>query len=114
MAPADDDVAAIGRMAVVAEIAALKFKFEVHALPALGSDLALGFAVGKAGLHGFDDIAEFLGDHAEEKDDALFVDRLVAEAAKVHGMAVGWATAQVGVADFGGRRRILAGYRRFP
>lgn len=34
MVPADDYVAACQRMAVVAEIAALKFKFEVHALPA--------------------------------------------------------------------------------
>ena len=34
--PADDYVAAGQRMAVVAEIAALKFKFDVHALPALG------------------------------------------------------------------------------
>ena len=39
MAPADDYVATGERMAVVAEIAALKFKFEVHALPALGRDL---------------------------------------------------------------------------
>jgi len=34
-------------MAVVAEIAALKFKFEVHALPALGRDLAFRLAIGK-------------------------------------------------------------------
>lgn len=88
VAPADDDVAAVERVAVIAEAAALKFKFEMDTLPATGADLALGFAVGKARLHGFDDVAEFFGDHAEEKDDALFVDRFVAQAAKVEGGAV--------------------------
>jgi hypothetical protein len=43
VAPADDDVAPGDGMAV--EIAAFKFELEVHALPALRSDLALGFAV---------------------------------------------------------------------
>ena len=55
--PADDDVAAGEGVAVVAEVAALKFKFEVHALPTLRSDLALGFTVREAGLHGFDGVA---------------------------------------------------------
>lgn len=105
VAPADDDVAAGGGMAVVAEIAALKFKFEADALPAVGADLALGFAVGKAGLHGLDDVAEFLGDHAEEQDDALFVDGFVAEAAEVEGGAIDWAILQGRVVDFGGRAR---------
>jgi hypothetical protein len=105
VAPADDDVAAGEGVAVVAEIAALEFKFEVDALPAPGSDLALGFAVREAGLHGFDGVAEFFGDHAEEQHDALFVDRLVAEATKIHGLAVDWAAVQGPVAKFGGRRR---------
>jgi hypothetical protein len=91
VAPADDYVAAGERVAVVAEIAALEFKFEVDALPALRADLAFGFAVGESGLDGFDDVAEFFGDEAEEKDDALFVDGFVAEAAEVEGVAVGWA-----------------------
>jgi hypothetical protein len=68
VAPADDDVAAGEGVAVVAEIAAFKLEFEVDALPALRTDLALGFAVGEAGLHGFDDVAQFFGDHAEQKD----------------------------------------------
>ena len=93
VAPADDDVTAGEGVAVVAEIAALEFKFDVDALPALRSDLALGFAVGEAGLDGFDDVAEFSGDHAEEKDDALFVERVVAEAAEVHGPAIDWPAA---------------------
>lgn len=104
VAPTDDNVAAGGRVAVVAEVAAFKFKFDVDALPALRSDLALGFAVGKAGLHGFDDIAELFGDHAEEEHNALFVDGLVAEAAEVHGLAVAGPAMQRRVAKFAGRR----------
>jgi hypothetical protein len=104
VAPADDDVAAGGGVAVVAEIAAFKFKFEVDALPTLRSDLALGFTVREAGLHGFDGVAKFFGDHAEEQDDALFVDRLVTEAAEIHGLAVGWAAVQGRIANLAGRR----------
>ena len=69
VAPADDDVAAGEGVAVVAEIAAFKFEFDVDALPTFRGDLALGFAVREAGLHGFDGVAEFFGDHAEKKDD---------------------------------------------
>ena len=94
VAPADDDVAAGERVAVVAEIAALEFKFDVDALPALRGDLALGFAVGEAGLNGFDDVAEFLGDEAKEKNDALFVDGFMAQAAEVDGAAIGGAIFQ--------------------
>ena len=104
VAPADDDVAAGEGVAVVAEIAALKFKFEVDALPALRSDLALGFAVREGRLHGFDGVAEFLGDHAEEQHNALFVDGLVTEATEIHGLAVEGAVVQGRVAKFGGRR----------
>ena len=105
VAPADDDVAAGEGVAVVAEIAAFKFKFDADTLPALGSDLALGFAVREAGLHGFDGVAEFFGDHAEEQHDALFVDGLVAEATEIHGLAIGWPSVQRRVAKFAERRR---------
>ena len=91
MAPANDDVATGKRVSVIAEIPTLKFKLEVHALPALRADLALGFAVREARLNGFDDVAEFFGDQSKEKHDALFVDRLVAKAAEVDGIAVGGA-----------------------
>jgi len=103
MAPADDDVAAGERMAVIAEIAAFKFKFDVDALPALRSDLAFCFAIGEAGLDGFDDVAQLFCDHAEEKDDALFVDGFVAEATEVHGLAVAGAAVERRMAKFGGR-----------
>ena len=102
VAPADDDVAAVDGMAVIAEIAGLEFKFDVDALPALRADLALGFAVGETGLDSFDDVAEFLGDEAEEKDDALFVDGFVAQATEVDGIAVGGAIFERWVANFGG------------
>lgn len=104
VAPADDDVAAGKGVAVVAEITAFKFEFDVDALPAFRGDLALGFAVREAGLHAFDDVAEFFGDHAEEKNDALFVDRLVAEATEVHGLAIAWPVVQGRVAKFAGQR----------
>jgi hypothetical protein len=104
VAPADDDVAAGEGVAVIAEVAAFEFEFDADTLPALRSDLALGFAVREAGLHGFDGVAEFPGDHAEEEHDALFVDRLVAQATEIHGLAIGWAAAQGRVAKFAGRR----------
>ena len=85
---------------MVAEIAAFKFKFDVHALPSVRGDLALGFAVGEAGLNGFDDVAEFLGNHAEEKDDALFVDGFMAQATEIDGVAIGWAIFQRGESNF--------------
>ena len=50
--PADDYVAAGQRMAVVAKIPALKFKFDVHALPALRPDLPFRLAIGEAGPSG--------------------------------------------------------------
>ena len=85
---------------MVAEIAALKFKLDVDALPALGADLTLGLAVGEAKLDGFNDVAEFLGNHAEKKQDALFIDRFMAQATKVNGIAVGGAILQGRVACF--------------
>ena len=71
VAPADDDVAAVQWVAVVAEIAALKLKFDVDALPSLRGSLTLGLAVRESGLNRFDDVAEFFGDHAERAEAAL-------------------------------------------
>ena len=105
VASADDDVAAGTGVAVVAEIAALEFEFDVDTLPALRSDLTLGFAIGKTGLNNFDPVAQLFGNHAEEKHDALFVDRFVAKAAEIHGLAIGGPAVQGRVAKFCGRRR---------
>jgi len=43
VSPADDDVAAFGVVAVVAERAAFEFKLDSNALPFARADLALGF-----------------------------------------------------------------------
>ena len=53
------------------------------------ASLAHGFAIREARLDGFDHVAEFFGEHAEEEDDTLLVHRFVAEAAEVSGVAVG-------------------------
>ena len=103
VAPADDYVTVAGRVTVVAEIPALKFKFDVHALPSLGADLPLGLAVRESGLNGFDDVAEFLGNEPKEKHDALFVDRFMAQATEVEGIAIGWAIFERGVPNFIGK-----------
>ena len=84
-------------MAVVAEIAALKFKFDVYALPALGSDLAFRLAIGESGLNGFDHVAQMFGDHPKKEHDALFVDRFMAQGREVQGLSVGGAFLQRGM-----------------
>src|SRR5260370_10083513 len=48
--PADDYVAVFHAMQVFQEIAALVFEFNADALPAVGLDLAHGFAVGELRL----------------------------------------------------------------
>src|SRR5215472_6062515 len=53
--------------------AALKFKFDMDALPVAAGDFADDLAVREAGLQVLDDESEFSGERAEEKDDAGFV-----------------------------------------
>jgi len=100
VAPADDDVAAGGGVAVVAEIAALEFKFDENALPTFGTDLAHGFAVGKPLLNNLDYVAQFFCQHSKEEDDALFVHRFVAQAKKICGIAIRGAALERGAACF--------------
>ena len=111
VAPANDYVTTGVRVAVVAEIAALKFKFDEHALPSFGSDLAHGFAIGEAGLDGLDHVAEFVGEHAEEEDDTLLVHRLMAEAVEIDGIAMGKSNWTRGV-ERRGDRGIQRGRRK--
>jgi hypothetical protein len=66
-------------MAVVAEIPALKFKLDAHALPSFGSYLPQGLAVREPRLNRFDQVAEFFGEHPKEKYDALLVDGFMAQ-----------------------------------
>ena len=77
VAPTDNYIAPACRMAVVAEIAALKFKFDGDPLPAAGSDQAHGFAIGEARLHIFDQVAELFRQNTKQEDHALFVERFV-------------------------------------
>ena len=59
---------------MVAEMAALKFKFDGDALPPARSDQAHGFTIGESRLHVFDQVAELFRQHTKQEDDALFVD----------------------------------------
>src|SRR5580704_8754431 len=86
--PTHDYVTAAGGMAVVPEIAALKFKFDVHPLPPFRTDAALCLAVGESYPHGFHQEAQLLGKHSKQKDHALFVQWLVAQPAKVDRVAI--------------------------
>src|SRR5258707_424410 len=81
-------------MTVVAEISALKFKFDVHALPTFRSNLALGLAVWKPRLNRLDHEAEFFGEHPKQQHYALLVDGLVPQPAEVGGIAIGSAIFQ--------------------
>ena len=74
---------------MVAEIPALKFKFDVHALPAFGRDLTHGFAVGKSLLNRFDQVAEFFREHPKEKYDPLLVDRFMPQPSEASRIAIG-------------------------
>ncbi len=76
-------------MAVVAEIATLKLKFDVHALPAPGRDLTFRLAIGETGLNRFDHVAQIFRDHPKKEHDALFVDRFVAQGREVQGISIG-------------------------
>lgn len=77
---------------MVAEIAALEFKFDGGALPAAGCDQAHGFAIGEAGLHVFNKVAELFRQHAKQENHALFVDGFVRQSRESSGIAIGWAT----------------------
>jgi hypothetical protein len=89
VAPTDNDIATRCRVSVVAEIPAFKFKLDAHALPSFRSYLPHGLAVGEPGLNGLDQVAEFFGEHAKEKYDALLVDRFMPQAAEARGIAIG-------------------------
>src|ERR1700732_4587356 len=87
-------------MAVVAKISALKFKLDAHALPSFGSYLPHGLAVGKLRLNRLDHVAEFLGEHAKKKYDALLVDRFMPQPAEVRRSAIATPVLQRRVSHF--------------
>src|SRR5712692_4191804 len=90
VAPTNNDVATACRMAVVAEIPALKFKFDVHTLPTFRSDLTHGFAVGKSLLSRFDRVAQIFRQHSKQQHNTLFVHRFVPEPTELSRVAVDW------------------------
>ena len=87
------------------EVFAFVLEFDADALPAAGGDLALSFAVGEACLDVFDHEAEVFGEHAEEEDDPLFVERFMAEPRGGRGIAADGAVAAISRPRF--RRRSL-------
>ena len=95
MALTDNDITTARRVAVVAEIPALKFKLDMHTLPSSGSYLPHGLAVGKPCLNRLDHVAEFLGEHPKKKYDALLVDGFMPQPAEAGGIAIGSATRAV-------------------
>ncbi len=62
---------------MVAEIAALKFKFDPHALPATCSNSPFCFAIGESVLHRFDQVTELFRQHSEQQHGSLLVHRFV-------------------------------------
>jgi len=83
VSPTDNHVATIGGMPVIAEIPTLKFKFDPNSLPPARCNLALCLAIRVPGLESLDHITQFLRDDSKEKNYALFVNRLVSEAAEI-------------------------------
>src|SRR5258708_40298655 len=68
MAPADDDVAVGGFVSVSQEVAAFEFEFYGYALPASGTVLAQGFAVGEGLLGAQHGEAQAVGHDSEDQD----------------------------------------------
>ena len=89
VSPANDHVTSGSRMTVISEISTLVFEFYSDPLPFAWTDLPLRFAVRVPCLYGFDQISEFSRHHSEQKDDPLFVNRLMAQAPKIDGVTVG-------------------------
>ena len=70
-------------MAVLAKAPTAVLEFDPNAFPSVAPDAALGIAVGIARLNTFNDVAEFVSDHPEQKHNALFVDRCMLQSTKV-------------------------------
>ena len=77
-------------MPVIAKIPTLKFKFDPNSLPPAGCNLALCLAIRVPSLKCLAHIAPFLRDDSKEENYALFVHRLVSEAAEINRVTVGW------------------------
>jgi hypothetical protein len=78
--PADNDVSAVGVMAMGAEVAAQQLKFNAHVLIAAALNLKFGMAIGVAGLGGFNDEAKAISQHPKKKNYAELIGGLKGEA----------------------------------
>ena len=88
MPPADNHVATIFLVAMFEKAAAFKFKFNAHALPLSADGFSEGFTVWECRLNMKHNETEPPRKHAENKDDAKFVHRLMREFRKQDGAAV--------------------------
>jgi hypothetical protein len=84
--PTNNYVSPGGLVTVLGKVAAQKFELDSNPLPSLGFpvDAAFGFAIGVAGLDGFDNKSKLVGHHTKQKDNTLLVDRSVPKASKVN------------------------------
>lgn len=72
-------------MLVCPVITAQKLELDPHPLPAVLTNVAFGFTIRKSGLQSLHNEAQFVTDHAENINDALFVYWRVPQSTKVEG-----------------------------
>ena len=84
--PAYDDITTAQIVAMIAEVAATILELDANALPAVFASIDATFsqAVRERSLHRFHGEAQFAAYHAEQEDNALFVDGRMTKAAKVY------------------------------
>jgi len=81
-------------MAVISEVSALELELDPDTLPLASVYLALRFAIRETRLNRLNKVAELARYHAEEKDDPVFVNRLVTQTTEVDRITVGGTIAQ--------------------
>jgi len=88
--PADNEVALVGVVAVLAKVGCSKFKLDPCLRPqvSLAVVKVLAFAVWKSNLHGLDVKTQLTTDHAEQIHDSLLIDRSMAESAKINWLSI--------------------------
>jgi len=77
MLPAHNHITTVCVVPVITEVAAAKLKLDPDSLPALVATIDTTFclAVWVSGMNGLDNEPQFITDHAEQENNALFVDR---------------------------------------
>ena len=73
---------------MISKVPAFEFKLDSNALPLASVHLTLRLAIWESGLNRLDMVPKLTGDHPEEEHDALLVDGLMAQPAKVDRVAV--------------------------